>query len=220
MVKHEATSARQRVLLVSEDDTFSAMLKPRLPGLDVLSLPESSVWVAIRAGLDVTRGIDAVLLDRQVSGRLQLRMYEALRPADRPARVPVIFTRSKLTAATAGFDHELDFYQPEDGDPEQSARLVAHALGVPLVPPRVAARMAAPAASAVAERGRRAAAAIAPGLLQRLGLWGVAAALIGFTFWPLVGSGPVREAMYGPLTYFSGDTSQVATSALRTRADR
>src|SRR5688572_30654472 len=141
MVKHEATSARQRVLLVSEDDTFSAMLKPRLPGLDVLSLPESSVWVATRAGLDVTRGIDAVLLDHQVSGRLQLRMYETLRPADRPARVPVIFTRSRLTAATAGFDHELDFYQPQGGDPDQTARLVAHALGVPLVPPRVAARM-------------------------------------------------------------------------------
>jgi hypothetical protein len=220
MVKHEATSARQRVLLVSEDDTFSAMLKPRLPGLDVLSLPESSVWVATRAGLDVTRGIDAVLLDHQVSGRLQLRMYETLRPSDRPARVTVIFTRSKLTAATAGFDHELDFYQPEGGDPDQTARLVAHALGVPLVPPRVAARMAAPAGSTVASRGRRAAAAIAPGLLQRLGLWGVAAALIGFTFWPLVGSGPVREAMYGPLTYLSGETTQVATSALRTRSDR
>jgi hypothetical protein len=217
MVMHEEARARQRALLVSDDDSFSATLKPRLPGLDVLSLPESSVWVAIRAGLDVTRGIDAVLLDHQVTGRLQLRMYETLRPADRPARVPVIFTRSKLTAATAGFDHELDFYQAEDGDAEQTARLVAHALGVPLVPPRVASRLAAPT---VASRGRRAAAAIAPGLLQRLGLWGVAAALIGFTFWPLVGSGPVREAMYGPLTYFSGDSTQIATSTMRTQGDR
>jgi len=95
---------RRRVLLVSDDDQFSAELKPRLPGMDVLSLTEGSVWVADRAGLNVTRGIDAVLLDNHVSGRLQLRLYETLRPTDAVARVPVIFTRSKLSAATGGYD--------------------------------------------------------------------------------------------------------------------
>jgi hypothetical protein len=208
---------RRRVLLVSDDDQFSAELKPRLPGMDVLSLTEGSVWVADRAGLNVTRGIDAVLLDNHVSGRLQLRLYETLRPTDAVAQVPVIFTRSKLSAATGGFDHELDTYQSEQAGPDETAILVRHVLGTPEVPSGVAERMAAPV---LGGRGRPAVKATGPGFLQRLVLWGVASALIGFTFWPLVGSGPIREAVFGPIKALSGSSAQVATDANRTRASR
>jgi DNA-binding NarL/FixJ family response regulator len=231
---------RLRVLLVSDDDAFSAQLKPRLPAYEVLSLTESSVWMANRAGLDVTRGVDAVLLDHQVTGRLQLGLYETLRPSDGLARIPVIFTRSKLTAATGGFDHELDIYQPESASLDETARLVEHVLGGPpepvmiaqrrpvprrperrlTMPPRVASRLAAPAATAVASRAQRAGAALGPGLLQRLALWGIATALIGFTFWPLVGSGPVRDAVYGPLQAFSGGSSAVTSTAMKARIAR
>src|SRR4051812_45189674 len=154
----EATRSRRRVLLVSDDDQFSAELKPRLPGMEVLSLTESSVWVADRAGLNVTRGIDAVLLDHQVTGRLQMRLYEVLRPTDVEANVPVIFTRSRLTAATAGFDHELDMYQSQDAGPDETARLVKYVLGAPDTASRMGAReqMTTPAAAAaVAARGQR-----------------------------------------------------------------
>src|SRR4051794_27703637 len=161
----EATRSRRRVLLVSDDDQFSAELKPRLPGMDVLSLTEGSVWVADRAGLNVTRGIDAVLLDNHVSGRLQLRLYETLRPTDAVARVPVIFTRSKLSAATGGFDHELDMYQSELAGPDETATLVRHVLGTSDVPSGVAKRMAAPV---LGGRGRPAGKASGPGFLQRL----------------------------------------------------
>jgi hypothetical protein len=208
---------RRRVLLVSDDDQFSAELKPRLPGMEVLSLTEGSVWIADRAGLNVTRGIDAVLLDNHVSGRLQLRLYETLRPTDAVARVPVIFTRSRLSAATGGFDHELDTYQEQDAGPDETATLVRHVLGTPEVPQRVVDRMSAPIFGG---RGKRAGKATGPGFLQRLVLWGVASALIGFTFWPLVGSGPIREAVFGPIKALSGSSAQVATDANRTRASR
>src|SRR4051794_13585669 len=131
----QSTRDRMRVLLVSDDDAFSAQLKPCLPGFEVLSLTESSVWMANRAGLDVTRGVDAVLLDCQVTGRLQLGLYETLRPSEGEARVPVIFTRSRLTAATGGFDHALDIYQPESASLDETARLVEHVLGGPPEPP-------------------------------------------------------------------------------------
>src|SRR5204863_7613930 len=98
-----------------------------------------------------TRGIDAVLLDHEVSGRLQLRLYETLRPSDAAARVPVIFTRSKLTSAMAGFDHELDVYQPGDASTDETARLVMHVLDASLASPR--ARMGGPA-GAPGKRGR------------------------------------------------------------------
>jgi len=211
---------RQRVLLVSDDDQFSAELKPRLPGMDVLSLTESSVWVADRAGLNVTRGIDAVLLDHQVTGRLQLRLYETLRPTDSIAQVPVIFTRSRLSAATGGFDHELDMYQSEQAGPDETARLVSHVLGETQVPPKVATRMAAPSATVIASRAKLAGAASGPGFIQRLVLWGVASALIGFTFWPLVGSGPIREAIFGPIKILSGGSTIVANDTTRGRAPR
>lgn len=218
----QANRDRRRVLLVSDDDAYSAALKPCLPGYDVLSLTENAVWLANRAGLDVTSGIDAVLLDHQVTGRLQLGLYEILRPTDGIARVPVIFTRSRLTAATGGFDHELDVYQPADATPDETARLVVHILdGAPEphvlrarrpMPPRVAARLAAPSAAAVASRAQRAGAALGPGLWQRLALWGIATALIGFTFWPLLGSGPVREVVFGPLQAFAGGAAEVANA--------
>lgn len=236
----QAMRDRMRVLLVSDDDAFSAQLKPCMPGFEVLSLTEGSVWMANRAGLDVTRGVDVVLLDHQVTGRLQLGLHESLRPTDRAARVPVIFTRSRLTAATAGFDHELDVYQPEGASPDETARLVMHVLGGPpepplievprprprrrearaTMPPRVAARLAAPAAAAVASRAQRAGVALGPGLLQRLALWSIATALIGFTFWPLVGSGPVRDAVYGPLQAFSGGSADVSNTAMKARIAR
>ena len=127
----QMTGDRMRVLLVSDDDAFSAQLKPCMPGFEVLSLTEDSVMMANRAGLDVTRGVDVVLLDHEVTGRLQLGLYETLRPRDGAARVPVIFTRSKLTASTGGFDHELDVYQPEGASPDETARLVMHVLGGP-----------------------------------------------------------------------------------------
>ena len=78
------------------------------------------------------------------------------------------------------------------------------------MPPRVAARMAATTAGA---RGKQGGKASGPGFLQRLVLWGVASALIGFTFWPLLGSGPIREAVFGPFTSLSGASAQVATGA-------
>ena len=211
-----ASTGRRRVLLVSDDDAYSAALKPRLPGMDVLSLTESSVWVADRAGLDVTRGIDAVLLDHHTTGRLQLRLYETLRPSDAVARVPVIFTRSKLTAATGGFDHELDVYQPRDASMDETAQLVARVLDTPSAPSRAHAQMSAPAAG----RGKQAAASARPGIFQRLVLWGVASALIGFTFWPLVGIGPIREAVYGPLKALAGGSASIANAAPEMRASR
>jgi DNA-binding NarL/FixJ family response regulator len=217
MAVGEATRKRRRVLLVSDDDQFSADLKPRLPGMDVLSLTESSVWVADRAGLNVTRGIDAVLLDHQVTGRLQLRLYETLRPTDAEARVPVIFTRSRLSAATGGFDHKLDTYQPQNAGPDDTADLVSHVLGESQMPSGVAARMAAPMP---AGRQKRAGRSSGPGFIQRLVLWGVASALIGFTFWPLVGSGPIREVVFGPLKALSAGSAQVATGTSGTRAPR
>ena len=154
--------------------------------------------------------------------------------------MPVIFTRSKITAATGGFDHELDIYQPQGAGPNETARLVMHVLGGPpeppvielprpqprrqlrrpAMPPRVASRMTTPAAAAVASRAQRAGAALGPGLLQRLALWSVATALIGFTFWPLVGSGPVRDAVYGPIQAFSGGTSDVGSTAMKARIGR
>ena len=227
MSLRDGTTIRPRVLLVSDDDRYSASLKSQLPGIDLLSLPESSVWVAIRAGLDVTRGIHAVLLDRGLTGRLQLRLYEALRPADVMARVAVVFMRSKLTAASAGFDHEFDVYQPEDATLDQSARLIAHVLtlsgvlgldaaDVTPVPVGVAARMSAP----VAPRRQKVPVALGPGAMQRVGLWGVAVALIGFTFWPLLGSGPVRDAVFGPLKSLSGENAKLANSASKPRASR
>jgi hypothetical protein len=160
---------RPRALLVSDDDNFSAELKRRLPGVDVLSLTEDSVWVADRAGLDVTRGIDTVLLDHQLSGRVQLRLYEALRPIGAHARVPIIFTRSRLTAASSGLSHELDVYQREGADADATARLVARVLGGAPGRSLVDAKRSVPAAVAVACRGRRAGAAFRLGLLQRLG---------------------------------------------------
>ena len=210
------------------------------PGFEVLSLTEDSVWMANRAGLDVTRGVDVVLLDHQVTGRLQLGLYEKLRPSDGAARVPVVFTRSRLTAATGGFDHELDVYQPAGASPDETARLVVHVLGGPPEPPvfelprprprrqlrrpetspRVASRMAAPAAAAIASRAQRAGAALGPGLLQWLALWSIATALIGFTFWPLVGSGLVRNAVYGPLQAFSGGSSDAGSTAMKARIAR
>lgn len=205
---------RRRVLLVSDDDQFSADLKPRLPGMDVLSLTESSVWVADRAGLSVTRGIDAVLLDNHVSGRLQLRLYEQLRPTDAVARVPVIFTRSRLSTATGGFDHELDTYQPQDAGPAETASLVRHVLGTPEMP---SSRMSVPT---LGGRGKPAGKAAGTGFFQRLVLWGVATALIGFTFWPLVGSGPIREAVFGPLKALSGSSPMIANDASRARTSR
>ena len=233
MTNGQAIRDRMRVLLVSDDDAFSSELKPRLPAYEVLSLTESSVWMANRAGLDVTRGVDAVLLD-QVTGRLQLGLYETLRPSDRVARVPVIFTRSRLSAAGGGSGHELDIYQPEGAGPEETARLVATVLGGPpdsppaldqggeppfhdrrrAAPPSIAARLVAPA---VAARARRAGAAVGPGLMQRLALWGIATALIGFTFWPLIGSGPMREVVYGPLRAFAGGPADSGTTTLKAR---
>lgn len=209
---------RRRVLLVSDDDQFSADLKPRLPGMDVLSLTESSVWVADRAGLNVTRGIDAVLLDNHVSGRLQLRLYEKLRPTDTVANVPVIFTRSKLSAATGGFDHALDMYQPQDSGPAETASLVQHVLGAPVVPPRVATRMSS--VPILGGRARQTGKAGGAGFFQKLVLWGVASALIGFTFWPLVGSGPVREAVFGPIKALSGSSALIATDGTGARTPR
>lgn len=225
MLSTQAMRERMRVLLVSDDDAFSAELKPRMPGFAVLSLTESSVWMANRAGLDVTRGVDAVLLDQHTSPRLQFGLYKSLRTGESLARVPIIFTRSRLNAASSGFDHDQDFYQPEGASPDETARLVAHVLGVPSQPDRHElrrdgptrehARAAAPAAAAVASRARRAGAVPGPGLLQRLALWSIATVLIGFTFWPLLGSGPVREAVSGPLQALSGKGSQMANAALK-----
>jgi hypothetical protein len=218
MSSGEAARRRKRVLLVSDDDQYSAELKPRLPGMDVLSLTEGSVWVADRAGLDVTRGIDAVLLDHEVTGRLQMRLYEVLRPTDAVARVPVIFTRSPLSAATGGFDHELDVYQPRDAGLDETARLVGSVLGTSSAASRAAERTTIP--TVFIGRARRAQRSSGPGFFQRLVLWGVASALIGFTFWPLVGSGPIREAVFGPLKAFSGDSSLIANDGTPARTTR
>jgi hypothetical protein len=241
MINAQAIGTRIRILLVSDDDAFSSQLKPRLPAYEVLSLTESSVWMAHRAGLDVTRGVDAVMIDHQVTGRLQLRLYATLRPAEGAARVPVIFTRSKLTASSGGFDHALDMYPPEDAGLDETARLVEHVLGGPpeppapiggqgavqpprnrrrAMPPRVAARLSAPSAKTVAAGTRLAGATRGPGLMQRLALWGIATVLIGFTFWPLIGSGPLRDVVYGPLKAFSGGSSDIGMTVMTSRIAR
>jgi hypothetical protein len=170
----EPTGAQPRVLLVTDDDTFSAQVKLRLPGIYVMSLTERSFWLAMRGGLDVTRGIDAVLLDHDITGRLQVRMYETLRPTNALGRVPVIVTRSKLTTATAGFSHELDYSQPERATSEETAPLVIDMLAASPssrrdASRRDASRRATPATAPV--RAHRAAAARGPGLLRRLAPW-------------------------------------------------
>jgi DNA-binding NarL/FixJ family response regulator len=239
MINAQAIRDRMRVLLVSDDDAFSSQLKPRLPTYEVLSLTESSVWVAKRAGLDVTRGVDAVMIDHQVTGRLQLGLYATLRPADGAARVPVIFTRSKLTATTGGFDHALDMYSPEDGGPDEAARLVEHVLGGPpeppavvqravpppedrrrATPPRATTRVSAPAATTMPAGAQRAGVSLGPGLMQRLALWSIATVLIGFTFWPLIGSGPLREVVYGPLQAFAGGSTDLGMTGMTSRFAR
>jgi hypothetical protein len=225
MINAQAIADRVRILLVSDDDTFSAQLKPRLPAYEVLSLTESSVWVAKRAGLDVTRGVDAVMIDHQVTGRLQLGLYDTLRPAEGAARVPVIFTRSKLTAAAGGFDHALDIYPPEDAGPDETARLVEHVLGGPPATPVVVQRAAPPhqdrpAATDVPAGAGRAGASPGPGLVQRLALWSIATVLIGFTFWPLIGSGPLREVVSGPLQAFAGGSTDLGMTGMTSRFAR
>jgi hypothetical protein len=115
----------------------------------------------------------------------------------------VIFARARFGGGVA---HDLDFYLPPDGTPEQAARLICHVLGIPMLPAGVAARLGTAPAAVPRPRRRRVAqeAALPPGLLQRLGLWGAGAALLGFTFWPVVGSAPVRDAVSAPLTALSG----------------
>jgi hypothetical protein len=66
----------------------------------------------------------------------------------------------------------------------------------------------------------RAVAAPGAGLMQRLALWGIAIALIGFTFWPLASSGPVRDASYGPLQAFSDGQSGVANTVMKAHTSR
>lgn len=227
MSMRDEITIRPRVLLVTDDDHYSAQLKTQLAGMIVLSLPEASVWVALRAGLSVTRGAHVVVLDRGVTARLQLQLYAALRPADAQATTPVVFARSKLTAASGGFDHVLDVYQPEDATIEQTGRLVMHMLALTgvvsdrdtVVQPSTPAR-AGRAASRRAASRLHAAVALAPSIMQKAGLWGVAAMLIGFTFWPLLGSGPVRDAVFGPMKPFSGDSSKVAASLVKARTTR
>jgi hypothetical protein len=190
------------VLVVTDDDAFSAAMKLGLRDVDMLSLTEAAVWTAVRAGLDVTRGVGALMIDGSVGGLLQLRLYEKLRPSDVVAHVPVIFARARFGG---GLAHDLDFYLPPDGTPEQAVRLICHVLGIPMLPAGVAARLGTPAAAASVRRRRTAPeAALPPGLLQRLGLWGAGAALLGFTFWPVVGSAPVRDAVSAPLAALSG----------------
>ena len=201
-----------RVLLVTDDDDFSATIKHGLHGVEALSVTQESVWLAIRAGLDVTKGMGTVLIDSTVGGMLQLRLYERLRPPDVHAHVPIVFTRAGF-AGQNGPAHELDFYQPPDTTADDAVRLVSHVLGLPpALPPRVAARLGTPMDDAVLKRGQRTPppAALPPGMLQRLGLWGVAAALVGFTFWPLVASTPLRQMFQSPfVSAASSGTSAV-----------
>ena len=84
----------------------------------------------------------------------------------------------------------------------------------------VAAAAPGPSATAGASRAQRAGGSSGSGFFQRLVLWGVASALIGFTFWPLVGSGPIREAVFGPIKALSGGASQVADDTRSVRTPR
>jgi hypothetical protein len=207
MVRRDEATRVARVLLVTDDDGFSSTMKSGLPGIEMLSVTQDSVWLAIRAGLDVTRGVSTLVIDSTISGLQQLRLYERLRPPDVVSQVPIVFTRAAFVNV-GGTAHELDFYQPPESTAEDAVRLVAHVLGLPLMPPRVAARLASPLSEAVAQRRARAArgAALPAGVLQKLGLWGAAAALIGFTFWPIVGSTPLRQVVQAPFSALSGSS--------------
>ena len=204
MVKRDDATQVARVLLVTDDDNFSATMKGSLPGVELLSVTQDSVWLAIRAGLDVTRGVSTLVIDSTVSALQQLRLYERVRPPDVISHVPIVFTRAAMRSPS-GPAHELDFYHAPEATPDDAVRLVAHVLGVPLTPSR-AARLRMPLAEAVAHRRERARTgpAIPPGLLQRLGLWGLAAALIGFSFWPIVGSAPFKHAVGAPFAALAG----------------
>jgi hypothetical protein len=203
------------VLLVTSDDAFSAAIKRHLYGVEMLSLTEGSVWTAVRGGLDVTRGVSTLVVDGDIGGLLQLRLYERLRPSDVIARVPIIFTRAKLGGGPA---HDLDFYLAHDGTPEQAARLICHVLGIPIIPAGVASRFGTPQPVTEAVRRRPVrpqAAAIPPGLLQRLGLWGVGSALLGFTIWPILGSSPVRDAFHAPMEILAGGPASTTADSGR-----
>ena len=92
------------MLLVSDDDQFSAQLKPRLPGMEVLSLTESSVWVADRAGLNVTRGVDAVLIT--ASGQTDAIVHQAAQMSRKRGRLVLV--------GVVGLDlQRADFYEKE-----------------------------------------------------------------------------------------------------------
>src|SRR4051812_16378717 len=138
MMRNGASMDPMRVLLVTDDDAFSASVKQGLRGVDALSITQDSVWLAIRAGLDVTRGMATVLIDGTVSNMLQLRLYERLRPTEMRSNVPIVFTRAAF--GPHGPAHDLDFYQAADSPAEDAIRLVAHLLGLPVLPERVAAR--------------------------------------------------------------------------------
>lgn len=212
MVGHDEATRTARVLLVTDDDSFSSAMKSGLPGIELLSITQDSVWLAIRAGLDVTRGISTLVVDSTVGGLQQLRLYERLRPPDIVSQVPIVFTRAAFANA-GGTAHALDFYQPPDSTAADAISLVEHVLGLPRISPRVGARLPSPLFEAVARRRERTArrgAAIFPGVLQKLALWGVAAALIGFTFWPIVGSTLLRQVVQASFFGLSG--SPVSTA--------
>src|SRR5581483_11375819 len=198
---HEATRV-PRVLLVTDDERFSARLKRGLPGVELLSVTQDLVWLAMRADLDVTRGISTLAIDSTVEGLQQLRLYERLRPPEAESQVPIVFTRARLVRPAVP-SHELDFSQPADGSAEEAARLIVHALGMPFMTARAAAQPGASDTRARQRQGAQHAPAVPAGLLRRLGLWSIAAALIGFTVWPIVGSGPVRAAVQAPLAAFT-----------------
>jgi hypothetical protein len=211
MVRRDESTRMARVLLVTDDENFSSTMKSSLPGVEMLSVTQDSVWLAIRAGLDVTRGISTLVIDSTVSGLQQLRLYERMRPPDVVSHVPIVFTRAAF-AGPGGPAHELDFYHAPESTVDEAVRLVAHVLGVPLMPAGVAARLGTPMAEAVARRRDHAPVgpALPSGLLQRLGLWGLAAALLGFSFWPIVGSTPFKQAVEAPFAALSESSDLAA----------
>ena len=102
IVKRDDATRTARVLLVTDDDNFSATMgRAGYPRRQMLSVTQDSVWLSIRAGLDVTRGISTLVIDSAVSGLQRLRLYERLRPPDVVSHVPIVFTRATFTGPDA-----------------------------------------------------------------------------------------------------------------------
>ncbi|MCC6175054.1 MAG: hypothetical protein IT305_07100 [Chloroflexi bacterium] len=194
MTGARVTFTPKRVLLVSNDDGYILAFRRALPTVQVLTLDETLTVTALRAGFNVARGIDALVLDGSVRGAVRLRLYGLVRPEDESGIVPVVFTRTAFRAEATGLVSLLDFYHSDDTGPFDTAKFVRRVLDWRTLTAQrgaLAGGLAVtngPSCPAARESGEP----VTLGVLRRIGVWGVAAAMAGLTLWPT--AGPLTSA--------------------------